>query len=156
MLELFTTYTISEIITFLIAIALAVKGFVSFWDWAIDRLRKVFNKENRQKEEKEILEERLVSGYQKMKYLEETQKKNIEHLQNISNQIEILINSDKDSIKAWITEKHHFYCYKQKWIDDYSLDCIEKRFSIYQKENGNSFVEGLMEDIRKLPQQPLS
>ena len=62
-----------------------------------------------------------------------------------------MVESDKDDIKAWITEKHHFYCYEKRHIDDYSLDCIEKRYAHYQDEGGNSFVEDLMKDIRKLP-----
>lgn len=40
------------------------------------------------------------------------------------------------------------------WIDDYSMECLERRFLIYQHEHGNSFVEGLMDEIRALPKQP--
>ena len=61
---------------------------------------------------------------------------------------------DKDDIKAWITQQHHYFCYELKCIDDFSLDCIEKRFKHYQDENGNSFVENLMNELRTLPKQP--
>lgn len=66
----------------------------------------------------------------------------------------MLIESDKESIKAYATERHHFFVYEQGWIDNYSLECLERRFVIYQHENGNSFVEGLMDEIRALPKQP--
>ena len=67
--------------------------------------------------------------------------------------INILIDSDKDDIKSFITKEHHFYCYEKHWIDDYSLDCIERRYKHYQEENGNSFVADLMKEIRQLPKQ---
>ena len=67
--------------------------------------------------------------------------------------VNLLIASDRDDIKSWITEKHHYYCYSQEWIDDYSLDCIEKRFAHYQDEGGNSFIAALMAEIRALPKE---
>ena len=63
----------------------------------------------------------------------------------------ILLASDKDDIKSWITEKHHYFCYEKKVIDDYSLDCIEKRYQHYVDEGGNSYVATLMREIRALP-----
>lgn len=65
--------------------------------------------------------------------------------------VHILIESDKDDIKAWITQQHHYFCYQLGHIDDFSLDCIEKRYDHYKEENGNSFVSDLMNDIRALP-----
>ena len=34
------------------------------------------------------------------------------------------------------------------------MECIEKRFAIYEKEHGNSFVKGLMYELRALPKRP--
>lgn len=55
---------------------------------------------------------------------------------------------------SYITISHHYFVYLQKWIDDYTLDTLEKRFAVYRQENGNSFVKGLMNEIRALPKQP--
>ena len=65
--------------------------------------------------------------------------------------ISVLLASDKDDIKSWITEKHHYFCYERKCIDYQSLDCIEKRYGHYVDEGGNSFVADLMNEIRALP-----
>lgn len=140
MKELFTQYTIKEIIIFVIVLALAIKGLIIFYDWAHDRLRKHFNKET----EKDKVNEQLNKIIKSQEELNETVGK-------ISKQVNILLNSDKDDIKAWLTEKHHYFCYKLGYIDDFNLDCIEKRYSHYKEENGNSFIADLMEDIRKLP-----
>lgn len=102
-----------------------------------------------------------ISG--KDKRLEELEKgrqenrKSIENIscdiQTVKQSVELLIESDKNDIKAWITEKHHYFI-RQGWIDDYSLDCIERRFKCYQREGGNSYVEELVNEIRKLQHFP--
>lgn len=139
MLELFTTFSIVEIISFLVIAAGALKGFVSFWDWATARLKQVFKKENQRECESE-----------QIKKLTEQQKAADEKIEKIINAIDLLTQSDKDDIKAWITEKHHYFCYEKQQIDDYSLDCIEKRYNHYKDEGGNSFIDDLMSDLRSL------
>jgi len=74
--------------------------------------------------------------------------------ENINRLIAMLIESDREAIKAYITEQHHRFVYEVGWIDDYSLDCLEKRYSIYEREEGNSFVLGLMNELRDLPKIP--
>ena len=69
----------------------------------------------------------------------------------MSKAINILIASDKDDIKAWITQQHHYFCYELGYIDDYNLQCIEARYVHYKEEDGNTFIDGFMKDIRNLP-----
>ena len=52
MKDLIGTYSIQEIVSFLVIFALAIKGFVSFWDWTYARLKAVFRKETDQEQEK--------------------------------------------------------------------------------------------------------
>lgn len=153
MLDLLSNYTVSEIIIFLVLLALAVKGVVSYGDWGMNRLRKIFNKETEREKEKREIEEHFSKQDEKIENLRENLQKNIETLDQILNKIDLLMNSDKDSIKSYITEKHHYFVYENKWIDDYSLDCLERRYKHYVNEGGNSFVLDLMEDLRDLPKQ---
>jgi hypothetical protein len=53
---------LSDILTFTIFLALAVKSLISFYDWAHDRIKRIFNKEYSKKDEKEELERRLKKG----------------------------------------------------------------------------------------------
>lgn len=155
MIELFTMYSLSEIVTFLVTFALAIKGLVSFLDWAVERIKKAFKKQDKKNREKEILEERLLLGNEKIRAIEKEQEETKEFLKEMSKKVDLLIESDKDSIKSFITKEHHFFCYENKWIDDYSLDCIERRFSHYKDEGGNSFAGELMEELRALPKNPI-
>ena len=52
-------------------------------------------------------------------------------LEELSSKIDMLIESDKDDIKSFITREHHHFCYQVGWIDDFSLECIEKKYKHY-------------------------
>lgn len=149
--ELFTRYSATEIIVFLTLLAGAFKGFMSFWDWFIDWLRKKFDKEYEKKRKSEELVKEINSHTKNIAELTKTQTQIKDQIKELHGLIHVLINSDRDDIKSWITEKHHYFCYNRKVIDDYSLDCIEKRYEHYKDEGGNSYIDTLMSEIRALP-----
>lgn len=144
MLQLLQNYSIEDILIFIVILACALRGAVTFFEWALDEIKGLFDKEYAKKTEKMNVKEEI-------RKLCEIQESQHEDIKKITKSVDLLIRSDKDDIKAWITEKHHYFCYEVKGIDDYSLDCIEKRYGHYVEENGNSFVEDLMYDLRKLP-----
>ena len=144
MRQLFTSYSISQIILFLIILAIAIKNFVQFVDWSKKRTRQA------------------VENSEKPQQLEQTAKKHEQQLNQIKNElqqltksIDLLIQSDRDDIKHSITKQHHYFCYTLGSIDDYSLDCIERKYSHYKAQGGNSFVDTMMEDLRKLPRKTM-
>jgi hypothetical protein len=137
----------SEIALFCVLLALAIKGVVDTYDWARGRIKKSFDKENADDDEKRKIKESI-------KEIMEDEESLWSKLDTLSEKVNTLIDSDKDDIKSWITEKHHFYCYEQKWIDDYSLECIEKRYGHYTKEGGNTFIGSFMKELRALPKRP--
>lgn len=142
LIQLLKQFDITTFLTFTIVLALAAKGVIIFFDWVKERLMKMFNKQTKKQRQIEQLRQQ-----------EKSIKELKSNMENIQSKMNLLIESDKDDIKAWITEKHHFYCYQQKYIDDYTLDCLEKRFSHYDVEGGNSFVHNLMEELRALPKK---
>lgn len=151
MKDLVGTYSAQEILLFLVTFALAVKGFVSFWDWGYGRLKQVFKKESDQEQEIDSIQKHFDEHIKEYEIMQNTQN---ETLRLLTEKINLLIDSDKDSIKSFITERHHHFCYEEEWIDDYSMDCIERRFRHYTDEGGNSFIHDLMEELRALPKQP--
>lgn len=149
--ELLAQYSLSQILIFLFILGAALKTTITMIDWFWERISKVFKKQQAETERQECFTEHIQKSEKQIRELYELHTKTEENLDRILNSIQLLINSDKDDIKAWITEKHHYYCYERRHIDDYSLDCIEKRYTHYRNEGGNSFVEDLMRDIRRLP-----
>lgn len=154
MIALLQHYSLSDILIFTVFLALAIKGLITFFDWAKERIQRAFDAEHQHLSEKERLERRLQENSQMIKVLQENQEKTDEILKELSTKISMLIDSDRDDIKAFITEKHHLYCYQRKWIDDFSLECLEKRYKHYEDEGGNSFIGGFMQQLRNLPKQP--
>ena len=153
MLSLLQHYTLSDTLMFTIFLALAIKSLVSFFDWAHGRIHKVFKKGYEEIDEKEELEQRLQRGREIMASLQANQKATDATLKDLSKKIDMLIDSDKDDIKSYITRQHHYFCYQVGWIDDFSLDCLEKRYQHYSEEGGNSFIENFMNELRALPKQ---
>ena len=151
MKDLVEIYSTQEILLFLVIFASAVKGFVSFWDWGYGRLKQMFKKENDKEQEIDSIQVQFNEHIKNYEIMQNTQN---ETLRILIDKINLLIDSDKDSIKSFITERHHHFCCDKKWIDDYSLDCIEKRYKHYTDEGGNSFIHDLMKELRALPKQP--
>lgn len=154
MKELFTTFSTGEIILFIVMLGIAVKEVVSFYDWAKKRLTFAFNKTAREKKKFSELEKRVEVDAKKIDKLFEEQERILNSLEKIDKDINTLIQSDKEDIKSFITDQHHKFCYEQKWIDDYSLDCLERRYARYKEEGGNSFIKDLMNELRALKKTP--
>ena len=143
LIQLFSQFNLGQILIIIVLLGLSAKGVVTFFDWIKARLYKLSNKQLKSKKANE-----------QIKNQEETINNLKKDVEKIQKSIDTLIESDKENIKAWITEKHHYYCYEKKYIDDYTLDCLEKRFTRYEAEGGNSFVHNLMDDLRDLPRKP--
>ena len=161
MLELFTAFSVKQIIIFTIMLALAIRGGGDFFDWCRGRYERKFNKDHNKLNKQIALEEH----YEKCK---EQHIESIEHYTELKKKIDLLTEvmdarldvmeesidklteSDMHSIKSWIVEKHHKLM-KQGKVDDFTMDTLEKRFGDYKKEGGNSYIDGLMEEMRALP-----
>lgn len=154
MLELLKEYSISQILILAVFIAIAIKEVIQFIDWARQRTLQQVTKSTSSIELIKKIEEKDKDQDKKIEQMLEAQKTLSENIDLILQQVQNLIKSDRDAIKAYITKEHHHFCYEVKWIDDYNLDCLEKRYQRYVEEGGNSFIESLMEEIRDLPRRP--
>lgn len=142
MLDLLKDYSVQDIFIFIVLLALSLKGCVSFFDWIGKRLHRAIDKA----EKPDRLQKDIEQSTQEIEELKKS-------LEEITKMIHMLIDSDKDAIKAFITKEHHLFCYEKGWIDDYSLDCIERRYSHYEDQGGNSFIKNLVMQLRRLPRR---
>ena len=147
MLSLLSSYSIAEIVMFVVILAFAIKEVVTYKDWGQDRVGKEINKKVQKNKEKEELEARLQKYDSDIAALKEQNEA-------ISSNIQLLLDSDRDDIRAWITREHHHFCHQLKYIDNFSRDCLEKRYGHYVEEGGNSFIGSLMKELRALPDSP--
>jgi hypothetical protein len=164
MLEILSAFSVHQIIVYTIMLALAIKGGVDFFGWVKDKYESKFNKDYKAKKGEEMLEEHYdkcklqhlesVARYEGLNKKIDDLTENInQKVGNIEAQIAQLVDSDRNDIKSWIVEKHHELM-KKAWVDDFTMDTIEKRFADYLAEDGNSYVEGLVNELRALPHIP--
>ena len=104
----------------------------------------------------------LEQEEQRICTLEKLEQNNEDSIQQVKTDVEeikqnvsLLIDSDKDDIRDCITDKYHYFM-KLKYIDDFTLDCLERRFKSYKQEGGNTYVDSMMEELRRLPRKNLS
>lgn len=164
MLEFFTRYSINDIIIFIILLAIAVKAINDFIDWGKEKYDKKFNKDHLALNKQAKMDENYaVSQKQheevvayckklddKMDLIAKTMREKVDKLDA---RLAQLTESDKHDIKGWIVEKHH-YLIKKGWVDDFTMDTLERRYSDYVAEEGNSYIAGLMGELRVLPHFP--
>lgn len=143
MQDLIQNYSFSEILTFLVLLGLAIKGCISFFDWAFGRTQKFIHKTDQPEE----LRRQIKENSEQIKEMRAS-------ILKMNDMIKMLVQSDKDAIKAYITKQNLFFVHQQGWIDAYSLDCLQKRYDHYQDQGGNSFIETLMGQLRNLPRVP--
>lgn len=162
MLEFLAAFSVEQILLYTVMLVLAIKWLIEIIKWAKGLYNEKFNadyaklndKEKAKEQHEETLrkhEEYAVSLEKKIDKLTEVFN---ERIGKIESQLELLTESDMHDIKGWIVDKHHHYV-KTGWIDDFTMDTIEKRYSDYVKENGNSYVKGLVNELRALPHFPV-
>ena len=152
MAALLKEFDLSQILVFIVLLAAAIKGVISFFDWAKERVTQKVHSDDIPANLDKKIDKLFDYNHKEIEHLKKEDAKLQERLNNLNTKIDVLLESDKDDIKAWITEQYYKFT-KQGSIDSYSLDCIERRYDHYKQENGNSFIKTLMEEIRTLPKK---
>ena len=136
MVQFFQQYTIEATIIFLFMLGTALKQSYElvqyFRNKTVDHVDKI-------REQEEALE-------QVIKNMQRQQKQ----LQSITDKIDELLVSDKDSIKSWIVMLYKQYKKDPSGLDSMQMDLLERRFSHYKKEGGNSYIDNLMQELREI------
>lgn len=134
MLELLAAYSGKEIITFIVILALAIKGVISFLEWGIPKVFGVVHKADEHEGFKQKVEEM------------DKRQRAVEH------KVDLLIKSSILDFRSQLVQQHHHFI-QQGWIDAYSLSALEDQFKVYIEEGGNSFAQQLMTEIRQLKKE---
>lgn len=155
-------YSVQEILLFGVLFFFAIKQLSEARDWIQKEAHSWVNKddaiaklERKAAEERDVINKKLDVALQERElYIKRMDERNDflqKEIEAANENIKLLLESDRDDIKAWITREHNYFCNKLGEIDTYSLDCINRRYQHYVKENGNSFVEDLINEIKALP-----
>lgn len=182
MIELLTSLSLTQVAIYIFLIMVAVKEICSLFSFFNSHLKKHYDEDSQEKITIETIhnklkgledrakkqEERDTKIEEKLHFLEIEAKQRMLYDQRIQDQItgfqdslarqdkelQLLKDSDRDDIRSWIVQQYHYFCETKKWIDDFSMDALERRYAHYVDEGGNSYVSSLMDQIRSLPHQP--
>ena len=152
-IELLTTFSPIAIVVCCLMVLIAIKGTIEYKHWLDTENEKRFQERKTREERAEKILEVLDTHNQEIADINCTLQKIDKAMEKLSTDIDLLSESDKDDIKAFITREYHYFIEQKGWIDDYSMDCIEKRYTHYVQYHGNTFVEELMEGLRALPRR---
>ena len=72
-------------------------------------------------------------------------------LTDLETQVKILNERTQDATRAYIMDKYNHYVVEVGAIDLAALQDLERRFSFYKAAGGDTFIDGMMEEIRELP-----
>ena len=154
LMTLLTTFSPMTILLSGIMILTVFKSLVEYKRWITKIQDEAYNERRQHQQEHELACGLTVEHDTQLKKISDNISDIKENLDDLSDTVQLLMESDKDDIKAWVTREYHYFCEQKGWIDDYSLDILEKRYGVYIKEGGNSFVGTLMNQLRALPHTP--
>lgn len=179
LITLLSQFSIEGIIITLIMFLAAVKVVGELLNWCYEKIKQHFNWKtqednrhselmenfnelkvrNKQNEEENLRRDKLIEKISNQ--LDEQDRKTADmvktltaqtnELTDLKNRVQTLTDRVQDSTKAYIIDKHHHFVYQIKAIDDMSLQELERRFVYYKAAGGNTFIDGLMEEVRDLP-----
>lgn len=148
---LLTQFSGGTLFLVLVTVAVAIKFLSDLLEWFYKKLKTYFNvKDEKEERHQEILSE-IRKIQEENKHFEDLMAAQDRRLDALEKQSQILIERMQDSTRAYIMDKHHYFCYQIKAIDDMSLQDLERRFVYYKSAGGDTFIDGMMTDLRELP-----
>lgn len=77
----------------------------------------------------------------------------VEMKRDIYSNLNMMIESDKEGNRLSIVSEY-YNAMEKGYIEVYLLQALEYRYERYLEENGDSFIENLMKELRRLPHEP--
>ena len=151
MMQMLQRYSLTQIVIFLVLFAIATKSIINFWDWAKAKIKDFAKKESIYEDLKASLDEETNIRKQEMKEIKQSVFSIEKIIEKLADKVQLLLVSDRDDIKSFITREYNYFVLEKGEIDHYSLQAIEKRYDHYIEEGGNSYVGDLMSALRTLP-----
>ena len=149
--QLLSQYSIETLIILIALLGFSIKAMSELWEWFYNKFKEHFSfRTQRDQDHQQLIEEiKELSSDIKATKAEVHQLEN--NMSQFSDQMKITTERLQENARNYIIDKHHYFCYQVKAIDDLSLQSLERRFLYYKAAGGNSFIDGLMEEIRELP-----
>lgn len=101
-----------------------------------------------EQKEESIRGDKLLSD--KINAFEKTTQQINEDINSLNQNMSLIIDSDKESIKSFIVTEY-YKAKHNKFVELFIMETLENRYKKYLQENGDTFVAGLMDELRLMP-----
>lgn len=149
--NLFAQYSIESIILLLIALGLSIKLVGELWEYFYNKAKKYLNYQSEKDQRHNALLEGITSVKESIEEVQKKQRALEQTVTGFDKQIQQLTERLQENTRSFIIDKHHYFVYQVKAIDDLNLQSLERHYLYYKLAGGDSFIDGLMEEIRALP-----
>ena len=139
----------------LVLTAVAFKFLSELISWFYTKLKTYFYGQSEDAKKEDEQKELLTNILEQITQIQENISSTTTRIIELSNKLEIIEERLQDETRAYIIEKHHYYVYVMRSIDDMGLQDLERRYMYYKAGNGNTFIDNLMAEIRQLPRRTL-
>ena len=90
---------------------------------------------------------------QKLSNYEESHQRINKKIDVLHDNMDLILESDREDIRSFITIQY-YNAVEKGYIEMYVMEALEHRYEKYLKENGDSFIANLMNEMRKMKHQP--
>lgn len=149
--QLLSQYSIETLVILVALLGFSIKAMSELWEWFYNQFKEHFSFRTRRDQDHQQLIEQIKELSNGIKATQEEVQILENNMTQFSDQMKITTERLQENSRNYIIDKHHYFCYQVKAIDDLSLQSLERRFLYYKAAGGNSFIDGLMEEIRELP-----
>ena len=149
--QLLSQYSIETLVILVALLGFSIKAMSELWEWFYNKFKEHFSFRTQRDQDHQQLIEQIKELSNDIKATQEEIQILKNNMVQFSDQMKITTERLQESTRNYIIDKHHYFCYQIKAIDDLSLQSLERRFLYYRAAGGNSFIDGLMEEIRELP-----
>lgn len=144
-LEALKSLGLTNIVIIILILLFGIKELLELFDFFKGRNKQAFQSVKEEEEIKQLIKDTAEK-------LTDIQEHFDDVVEEHNKTLKMLVASDRDDIKGYITEKFHYFT-ELGYIDDFSMEVLERRFEHYIAEGGNSFIEAMMNQLRALPRK---
>lgn len=149
--QLLSQYSIETLVILVALLGFSIKAMSELWEWFYNKFKDHFSFRTQRDQDHQQLIIQIKELSDGIKATQEEVQVLENNMTQFSDQMKITTERLQENARNYIIDKHHYFCYQVKAIDDLSLQSLERRFLYYKAAGGNSFIDGLMEEIRELP-----
>lgn len=148
---LMADYSIESLLVIIVMLAVCVKIISDLWDFFYGKIKSYFKTQDEEREKDESVAKSIDSIGKEVSELKSLIQEQQQMMRDLQEQNDITIERLQENERSYIIDKHHHFCYEIGAIDDMNLASLERRYVYYKAHKGNTFVDGLMAELRALP-----